>query len=485
MNRSLSTKLALIMILVIVSLMVVVGAFLMLGIRDYFINEFYDQMKGVFTDERFVDELCTDAGAENPMEAAKLIATKIGARAGLLGIDSGARNCYILDGATGAPLAGLTDLAGEPLEITPNILRALTGVDGTVKNSRADYMDVALVIKGEMSSYIVYIRDNRERATALSEEMFKIILTSLLIGLVISVILSLIMSRTMTIPIRSLTGAAERLASGDFSSRPSNAAKDEIGVLTNTFNNMATQLENTLRDLRKSEMMRREFVANVSHELRTPITSIRSYAETLEDTRDIPEDTQLDFLRVIVNESDRMTNIVADLLTLSRFDAGSFEFSFGIFSFEKAVRDVYNAMAIEAGRRGHDFRIDIQGKIPEIRGDRLRIEQVLMNMISNAIKYTPDGGLVEVIVSASNGEARATVRDNGIGISEEDAPRVFERFYRVDKARSRESGGTGLGLAIAQEIILRHGGEIDLQSKKDEGTEISISLPVGGPPDAA
>ena len=483
MRKSLSTKLAFIMILVIISLMIVVGAFLMRGIRVYFTDEFYTQMRLIFSDEQFISELRSDADSGSTQESAELIATKIGARGGLLGIDSGMRNYYILAGDTGRFLAGSDPASGDSLEITPNILASLTGVDGTMKDYRAPYMDVSLLIKGDTASFIVYILDNRERSTALSAEMFKIILTALLVGLLISILLSLVLSKTMTTPIRRLTIASERLASGDFSDKPANDARDEIGVLTETFNNMAEQLEDTMQDLRKSEMMRREFVANVSHELRTPITSIRSYAETLENIMDMPEETRLEFLQVIVNESDRMTNIVSDLLTLSRFDAGSYEFHFDTFSFEKSVRDVYNAMAMEAGRRGHVFRLNIRDGLPEIRGDRLRLEQVLLNMLSNAMKYTPDGGLVELSAMSLGDTVRASVKDNGIGIPEEDVLRVFERFYRVDKARSRESGGTGLGLSIAEEIILRHGGTMELQSQKDVGTEISITLPLGGPTD--
>ena len=159
----------------------------------------------------------------------------------------------------------------------------------------------------------------------------------------------------------------------------------------------------------------------------------------------MPEDTRRRFLEVILNESDRMTKIVQDLLTLSRFDAGSIEFSFAEFSFEKSVRDVYNAMAMEAQAHSHNFVLQIEPGLPSIRGDRQRVEQVLINMVSNAIKYTKDGGQIEIGAGFRDGQVWCSVRDNGIGIPAEDTAKVFDRFYRVDKARSRESGGTGLG----------------------------------------
>ena len=234
--------------------------------------------------------------------------------------------------------------------------------------------------------------------------------------------------------------------------------------------------------VQRRELMRRNFVANVSHELRTPITSIRSYAETLYDSQGmVDEDTQRQFLGVIVNESDRMAKIVGDLLTLSRFDAGSFDFSFQTFSFEKSVKDVYSAQLLEAQRRHHEFSLEFKSPIGEIRGDRARIEQVLINMVSNAIKYTHDGGRIRMTAGQDGNEVWCTVRDNGIGIPKEDLEHIFERFYRVDKARSRESGGTGLGLSIAYEIVERHNGRFQTSSQKGRGTSITLILPVEGP----
>jgi signal transduction histidine kinase len=342
---------------------------------------------------------------------------------------------------------------------------------------------VALPIKGEVGSYIVYIRDNKDTVQNLNDQLLSIILKALAVGLVISVLLGLFLAKTMIAPIQDLTLAVKKVAAGDFSEKLENDSKDEIGVLTRTFNDMAGRLEDTLDDLTKSEQMRREFVANVSHELRTPITSIRSYAETLEEDSSMPAATRQKFLEVILNESDRMTKIVQDLLTLSRFDAGSIEFCFETFSFEKSVRDVYNAMIIDAQSHKHDFVLEFKTPIPDIRGDRARIEQVLINMVSNAVKYTRDGGRLRMTAGAKDGEVWCSVKDNGLGIPKDDVDKVFDRFYRVDKARSRESGGTGLGLSIAKEIVARHSGKIVLESQEGKGTKITMRIPVEGPAD--
>ena len=479
MTKSIYTKLVAIIIVLILALMAVVGAFLMRGVRNFYISEFYAQMQEAFSGAVMAGDL---RAAANEPDAAARMADILRANSGQLGINAGTRNYYILDGATGGCITGSDPEAGPKLAVTRNILTAIDGSEGYASSSRDDFMDVALPLSGTSGDYIIYIIDNKETVTALNAEIFDIIIESMAIGLVIAILLSLLLAKTMVTPIQSLTKAAEKVAAGDFSESVENDAKDEIGVLTRTFNDMAGQLERNIEDLQNAEQMRKEFVANVSHELRTPVTSIRSYAETLCDAGSAMDPaTEKRFLEVIMQESDRMTKIVQDLLTLSRFDAGSVAFDFRMFSLEKSVRDVYNAQLLEAKKHRHNFTLSFESELPEIRGDRARIEQVLINMISNAIKYTPDGGRIRITAGVKGDSVWCTVRDNGIGIPKQDLGRVFERFYRVDKARSRESGGTGLGLSIAYEIVQRHDGTITVHSQKGKGTAITVTLPVGGP----
>ena len=474
MNKSLYTKLILIIFVLILSLMIVVGAFLLRGIRAFYQNEFYRQMDQVFSNEKTVQDLRDKAKEDSPAE---MMAEVLIAHSGELGIDTGTRNYYILSKETGALLLASDDSQNE-LPITENIITAMNGKVGDQSDPRAGFMDVALPISGSGGGFIVYIRDNKQVATDLSAEIFKIIAQSMAIGIVISVVLSLILARAMVTPVQNLTRAARRVAGGDFTEALETQSRDEIGVLTNTFNDMAGQLQRTLDDLRRSEQMRREFVANVSHELRTPVTSIRSYAETLRESEEIAPKTSDEFLDVIINESDRMTKLVQDLLTLSKFDAGAAEFRFDEFSLKKSLTSVYNAMAMEAQRRCHEFTLDIKEPLPDIYGDRARLEQVFINLISNAFKYTHDGGKIRFSAGQNRSGVWIRVKDNGVGIPEADLPRVFERFYRVDKARSREFGGTGLGLSIASEIIAYHGGEIKLESSVGVGTTVTLILPL-------
>ncbi|MCL1835869.1 MAG: cell wall metabolism sensor histidine kinase WalK [Oscillospiraceae bacterium] len=487
MGKRLRSKLVFIMLLIVLLLMTVVLVFLVRGVQDFYTAQFYSQMEAVLTQEKLIHDLRLAAGSE---DAVYQMTELIGLFSGRLGIDGSARNYYLLDGTTADILATSDPDAQARINITPNISLALVGVNAYSENARQDYMDVAVPIvaadtAGETpggeepaASYVLYIIDNKQTVQDLNAQIFSLIIESVLIGFAISIAVILIISRTLLSPIQGMTRAAAEMADGDFSRKINVESKDEIGILAETFNDMASQIETMLEELKRAEILRREFVANVSHELRTPLTSIRTYAETISENRDIPQQTEEEFLRVIINESDRMTKIVQDLLELSRFDSGQSTLTIEDFSIEKSLRDVYAAIALEAKKRGHEFNLELEWKIPVISGDRARIEQVLMNIITNALKYTPDGGRIDIYGATEGDMVYVRIEDTGIGIPTGDIERVFDRFYRVDKARTRESGGTGLGLSIAKEIVTRHGGDIKIKSSQDKGTAVTVMLPI-------
>ena len=236
----------------------------------------------------------------------------------------------------------------------------------------------------------------------------------------------------------------------------------------------------------RNEERRKEFVANVSHELRTPLTNVRSYAETIRDAGDeLPRDMENSFLDIIITETDRMTHIVQDLLTLSRLDSGRADMVFTRFPFGDAIESVVRSNQLNARQRGHELTYAPEDTLPLITGDRSRLEQVMMNILGNAVKYTPDGGHIRVTAGSGADSVWMEVCDDGIGITEKDRDRIFDRFYRVDKARSRESGGTGLGLSIAKEIVQRHHGTISLAPHEGPGTTVRLELPIAQPDAAA
>ncbi len=228
----------------------------------------------------------------------------------------------------------------------------------------------------------------------------------------------------------------------------------------------------------KLDSMRREFVANVSHELRTPITSIKSYTETLLDGAVEDPKTTEHFLSVINTEADRMTRLVKDLLQLSRLDNQQMSWKIEKVSINEMVKDIVNRMELQAGQKDQKLESYVIGDIPAINADKDRLEQVVVNVISNALKYTPNEGIITVYVGKLINDIYIKVADTGIGIPKEALDLVFDRFYRVDKARSRDMGGTGLGLSIAKEIVEAHGGTINITSEVGKGTEVTVRLPV-------
>ena len=226
----------------------------------------------------------------------------------------------------------------------------------------------------------------------------------------------------------------------------------------------------------KLDNMQKELVADVSHELKTPITSIMGYADTLLEGG-YDEETQTKFLNVIASESRRMARLVTDLLTLSRYDSNKKKTQKEAFDLGELVKRCQEKLAIEIKKKGHKVNCFVTADVPLVYADKDDIERVVLNILTNSIKYTPDNGEIKIYVGFVYNDAYIKVFDNGIGIPEDDLSRIFERFYRVDKARTREMGGTGLGLYIAKEILDKNGGSIDIKSKVGEGTEVVIRIP--------
>ena len=227
----------------------------------------------------------------------------------------------------------------------------------------------------------------------------------------------------------------------------------------------------------KLDQMRKEFVANVSHELRTPLTTVKIYTETLIDGAIDDRENAMHFLSVMEKEADRMTALVQDLLELSRIDNKQIQLKFVLIELKDIIDEVVEAQHIHIINKGHSISVKYDEHLSYlIKGDVFRIRQILHNILSNAIKYTVEEGKITVVMCKKDGKIEVTVQDTGIGIPEEDMNRIFERFYRVDKARSRKLGGTGLGLSIAKELMALHGGSIKIDSKVGQGTKVILTF---------
>lgn len=583
MFRSIQQKIVLIYGLLILSITIVIGSFLLVNLIRFYDREFTVMMEQVFTDD-FVGQLDQLAEGENGLEK---LTDAVASYIGPLGIDTYRFYC-VLDAKTGGVLKTSDPYRSQNLTKSDNIILAMTGKRGNLTDFNRDYMDYAVpVLNKKIPEYVVYVKDTKDEIYSITKNVALIILEALLLGILISIIIGFWLSRTISVPIINLTKRAEKVASGEFETMPLSKANDEIGRLTNTFQYMSAALKTTLEEVEaeknkvetilqnmtegilafnlrgelihinpeakralsyedqevlnfdsfarrlhaeislgdllyirqekpeerqvemdgrffrltfatfrfenriggvlvvmhditrqeKLEMSRREFVANVSHELRTPLTTVKSYAETLLDMSEENE-MQQRFLKVIVSEADRMTRLVKDLLTLSRLDEKQGALKKEPIEMRSFVSDLVERMQINAGKKQQLLSYTAVNEAPVFFSDRDKLEQVVVNILSNAIKYTSPGGRIWVFSGRMYGEVYIKVADNGIGIPQENLSRIFERFYRVDKARSRDTGGTGLGLAIAKQIMDRLGGKITISSEYGKGTEVVLSLPV-------
>ena len=226
----------------------------------------------------------------------------------------------------------------------------------------------------------------------------------------------------------------------------------------------------------KLDNMRKEFVADVSHELKTPITSIMGYADTLLEG-EYDKQTQDKFLGVIATEARRMAKLVTDLLALSRFDTNQEKVKKEEFDLGDLVKNCQEKVQLEIDKKHHNVECFVTANVPPVYADRYGIERVVLNILTNSIKYTPENGNIKIYVGFVYNDAYIKVIDTGIGIPADDLSRIFDRFYRVDKARTREMGGTGLGLSIAKEILDKNDGSIDIKSEYSKGTEVVIRIP--------
>ncbi len=233
-----------------------------------------------------------------------------------------------------------------------------------------------------------------------------------------------------------------------------------------------------ISELRRLERVRRDFVANVSHEFKTPLTAIRGFAETLLGGALEDADHRARFVEIIREHAERLTRLTDDLLRLSKMEAGQFALEFKPVEATELLTSCMDTARFSAEQKKLQIELNCPDKMPPVRGDAGRLRDVIQNLLDNAVQYTPPGGRIVVSATAKNGDVVFDVTDNGIGIPQADLERIFERFYRVDDARSREAGGTGLGLAISKHIVEAHSGKIWVESTIGEGSSFHFSIPI-------
>lgn len=291
----------------------------------------------------------------------------------------------------------------------------------------------------------------------------------------LALLLALLLSYGLLQPVVDLTRAAAKMANGDLSQRVQVKRKDELGTLGAAFNHMAASLQ-------RAEQNRRAMTADIAHELRTPIAIQRAHLEALQDG---VYPLTAENLQPVLDQTELLARLVDDLRTLALADAGELRLEMAPLDLSQLAQRVIERFRPEAEIRGVGLTLASAPPDPvTIQGDANRIEQILNNLLSNALRHTPSGGEVSLRVDLRNGWVETRLTDTGPGIPTESLPRVFERFYRADKSRSREEGGTGLGLAIARQLAVAHGGDIRAANHPEGGAEFTVRLPIGSAPGA-
>lgn len=566
----------------------------------YYHNSFEDAISSVFTDtlrQQLTDAANAVSIPAQPDTGSGIIINETGpdnieniraivaAHSNELGLYTSSEFC-LLDGNGAVVYSSRGSSAVEASDVTSDSLSGIESISCGITN---DFCDYALpLMSGSSVRYIIYIKDTLSVQHAVTDRLWSDLLFTVLISGALAFIFSLLVSRLITLPIKTLSSQAKKIADGERAVLSGSERGDEIGELAQSLNLLAasmreradkrlteqTKIETILqnmtdgimvfdakgkltlinreaqrmlnrkyvdditfnrffkeinaditleslqytpsdmsedreikvndlvlqfsfapfskdmdggvivivRDVTKHDRLeraRRDFVADVSHELRTPLTVIKSYADILADTPDAEPEVRTRFLSTISSETDRMTKIISDLLTLSKLDENAnYTTPTEDIDIRGMLEGLVERLSLTARKKNQTLTYTPINDVPYIKGDRDGLERVFTNIISNALKYTPSGGEINIFSSKMYNDIIVKVSDNGIGIPKDQLPNIFDRFYRVDKARSRDKGGTGLGLAIAKQTLeSSFHGKIAITSELNKGTDVVVTIP--------
>jgi signal transduction histidine kinase len=330
-----------------------------------------------------------------------------------------------------------------------------------------------LEIDGEVVGWMLLYGPDRRWQPGTPEGVFlanftRAILLSAIIATALALVIGTFLARTISQPIRELRTATSKVAGGELGYQVAVRTKDELGQLADSFNRMSV-------DLAHANSLRRRMTADIAHDLRTPLSIILGYTEALSDGE---LDGTTEVFAVMHEEAQHLQRLIEDLRTLSLADAGELSLMKQPVSLKALLERIAIAHRPRALERGIAIEVQVAPELPEIEVDSDRMAQVLGNLMSNALRYTPEGGCVQLIAERDDASIVLKVVDNGVGIAPEDLPHIFERFYRADESRHLQEGETGLGLAIAKSLIEAHGGVIAVESSPGKGSIFTIIIPV-------
>jgi len=305
-----------------------------------------------------------------------------------------------------------------------------------------------------------------------------IFITGLVVAFIV-LVFSMLLARRLTRPLESLTVAAEQMKSGNYSQRVTPPkSRDELERLTVSFNAMAGTIESDVNELRRQEQLRRDLLANIAHDLATPLTAIQGFSEALADDVIADAGARQETAQLIGREVQRLRRLVGDIQDMTSLESGRAHLDLAPLDLHSLVDETLAVMRPECEQTGITVQNEIAPTTPLVLADSDRITQVLLNLLDNARRHTPPGGKLTVGATPAGKILTVCVSDTGTGIDPADLPHIFERFYRVDRARTTSTGGSGLGLAIVKAIITAHGGTISAESSMGQGTHIQFSLPL-------
>ena len=316
--------------------------------------------------------------------------------------------------------------------------------------------------------YVIPVESDPFSATNLLKAINVFLITGGILAIVVATFITFILARRISQPIRALTLAANRLGKGDFSQRVDIKDKSEVGELADTFNSMADNLE-------RSETLRRHIVTDVAHELRTPVSNIRGQLEAIQDKLLKPDTKSIGSLH---EETMLLSRLIDDLQDLTLMEAGKINIIKEPEDVKAIILQTVDVMQPRARSSGLSINTDIPDGLPSCYIDQHRVSQILKNLVSNAIIHTPKHGQINISARKLDSQVEISVADTGEGISQEDLPYIFERFYRADKSRTRVTGGTGLGLTITKRLVEAHGGEIKVESEPGQGSKFYFTIPI-------
>ncbi|MFU8861062.1 MAG: sensor histidine kinase [Cyclonatronaceae bacterium] len=348
--------------------------------------------------------------------------------------------------------------------------------------SRKPFSAARLEIMGESGCYLYIILGNERYdsmvAVVRNSYIMQSTVTIIALTVVFTGIVGLVLFRVLTSRIREMNDVVNSVISGDYNKRIDIKSSDEIGELARSFNHMTETIQVNLEALQQVDKQRRELVANISHDLRSPLASVQGYLETLTIMGDrLSEQQKEHYVQIVINNTKKLGRLVSELFELSKLDAEQVRPRFESFCIAELVQDLVLQYKPEAGKKNIRLHAELPENLPAVYADIELVERAISNLIDNAIRYTPEGGEVYIKPVNNPNYVQIEVKDTGKGISVEDLPHIFNRFYRADKSRGGTDGsGAGLGLAIAKKILELHGSDLDVTSRLNEGTSFRFNL---------